>query len=188
MNSSRRTGPLPQAHSAPQRAGFSSSIPQPRTGVNSRSTFSVLEGKLRHQHTDASDCSVILTTSGTTKRICIDMPSTRPHSARGKHYHSVCMLVSRLFFIFMCATCTVSPLVFAQAVPPSAQPSTGRRQYVGSTTGKTCHPRIYGRWEKTRMANVVRDPKQHPRAILPDLSKPDPLVIHNEDDGGMPVS
>ncbi len=26
------------------------------------------------------------------------------------------------------------------------------------------------------MANVVRDPKIHPDAIIPDLSKPDPLV------------
>jgi predicted CXXCH cytochrome family protein len=32
------------------------------------------------------------------------------------------------------------------------------------------------------MANIVRDPKEHPDAILPDLSKPDPLVkFHKED-------
>jgi predicted CXXCH cytochrome family protein len=53
---------------------------------------------------------------------------------------------------------------------------TAQAQYVGSTACKTCHPAIYERWSKTRMANVVRDPETHPDAILPDLSKPDPLV------------
>jgi predicted CXXCH cytochrome family protein len=32
------------------------------------------------------------------------------------------------------------------------------------------------------MANVVLDPKQHPEAIIPDLSKPDPLVKFTKDD------
>jgi predicted CXXCH cytochrome family protein len=32
------------------------------------------------------------------------------------------------------------------------------------------------------MANVVRDPKEHPDAILPDLSKPNPLVTFTKDD------
>ena len=32
------------------------------------------------------------------------------------------------------------------------------------------------------MANVVRDPKVHPEAIIPDLSKPDPLVKFTKDD------
>ena len=31
------------------------------------------------------------------------------------------------------------------------------------------------------MANVVRDPKEHPDAIIPDLSKPDPLVTFTKD-------
>jgi predicted CXXCH cytochrome family protein len=54
--------------------------------------------------------------------------------------------------------------------------------YVGSAACKSCHPAIYERWTKTRMANVVRDPKTHPDAILPDLSKPDPLVKFTKDD------
>ena len=49
-------------------------------------------------------------------------------------------------------------------------------QYVGSTACKDCHSDIYGRWKKTRMANVVRDPSEHPDAIIPDLTKADPLV------------
>lgn len=36
--------------------------------------------------------------------------------------------------------------------------------------------------EKTPMANVVRDPREHPEAIAPDLSKPDPLVTFTKDD------
>jgi predicted CXXCH cytochrome family protein len=32
------------------------------------------------------------------------------------------------------------------------------------------------------MANVVRDPKEHPDAILPDLTKPDPLVKFKKED------
>ena len=46
----------------------------------------------------------------------------------------------------------------------------------------TCHAPIYERWSKTRMANVVRDPREHPDAIIPDLSKPDPLVTFKKDD------
>ena len=48
--------------------------------------------------------------------------------------------------------------------------------YSGSVACRTCHPAIYARWSKTRMANVVRDPKTHSDAIIPDLSKSDPLV------------
>ena len=42
--------------------------------------------------------------------------------------------------------------------------------YVGSQTCEKCHAQIYQRWEKTPMANVVRDPRQHPEAIFPNLS------------------
>ncbi|MCU1292262.1 MAG: cytochrome family protein [Bryobacterales bacterium] len=54
--------------------------------------------------------------------------------------------------------------------------------YVGSLACKTCHPQIYDRWKTTRMANVVRDPKEHPEAILPDLAQPDPLVHFRKSD------
>ncbi len=58
----------------------------------------------------------------------------------------------------------------------------GQSTYVGSEQCKTCHPATFERWSKTRMANVVRDPKVHPEAILPDLTKPDPLVNFTKDD------
>ena len=34
--------------------------------------------------------------------------------------------------------------------------------FVGSQTCRTCHAEIFNRWSKTRMANVVQDPKLHP--------------------------
>jgi len=43
--------------------------------------------------------------------------------------------------------------------------------YVKSSACQKCHSEIYERWKTTPMANVVRDPKEHPEAILPDLSK-----------------
>ncbi|MGH9375432.1 MAG: cytochrome c3 family protein [Terriglobia bacterium] len=48
--------------------------------------------------------------------------------------------------------------------------------YVGSKACEMCHEAIYQRWEKTPMANVVRDPRAHPDAIVADFSKPNPLV------------
>lgn len=42
--------------------------------------------------------------------------------------------------------------------------------YVGSQACATCHAQIYERWRKTPMANVVRDPRTHPNATIPDLA------------------
>jgi hypothetical protein len=42
--------------------------------------------------------------------------------------------------------------------------------YAGSQSCKKCHAETYERWQKTPMANVVRDPREHPDAIIPDLS------------------
>ena len=61
-------------------------------------------------------------------------------------------------------------------------PTASGATYTGSASCKTCHAQVYERWSHTRMANVVRDPKEHPDAILPDLSKPDPLVKFTKDD------
>jgi len=43
--------------------------------------------------------------------------------------------------------------------------------YAGSQACAKCHQEIYDRWKKTPMANVVRDPREHPEAIFPDLAK-----------------
>jgi predicted CXXCH cytochrome family protein len=55
-------------------------------------------------------------------------------------------------------------------------------QYVGSPACRSCHTDAYDRWSKTLMANVVRDPRQHPDAITPDFAKPDPLLTFTKDD------
>jgi len=78
----------------------------------------------------------------------------------------------------------VCALVFAahaaqlRAQQAPAQPAQRRPQvqaplaarYVGSVACQSCHGEIYSRWQKTPMANVVRDPREHPDAIIPDLA------------------
>jgi len=46
----------------------------------------------------------------------------------------------------------------------------GSAHYAGSRACEKCHAEIYGRWKKTPMANVVRDPHTHPDAIIPNLA------------------
>jgi predicted CXXCH cytochrome family protein len=54
--------------------------------------------------------------------------------------------------------------------------------FVGSSACASCYREIYDRWKTTLMANVVRDPKEHPDAIIPDLSRHDPLVTFTVND------
>ena len=54
--------------------------------------------------------------------------------------------------------------------------------YAGSAACKACHAEVYERWSKTRMANVLADPKLHPEVILPDLTKADPLLTFKKED------
>jgi predicted CXXCH cytochrome family protein len=68
----------------------------------------------------------------------------------------------------------------AKAWTTDYKPSAGPAHYVGSAACRTCHSEIYDRWRKTPMANVVRDPREHPDAIIPDFSKSDPLVDFTE--------
>jgi predicted CXXCH cytochrome family protein len=79
---------------------------------------------------------------------------------------------------------TLSARVTTQAAqPPSTQPPAPAADgFVGSAACQRCHAAVYDRWSKTRMANVVTDPKVHPEVIIPDLSKPDPLVTFTKDD------
>jgi len=51
----------------------------------------------------------------------------------------------------------------------------GKATYVGSEQCKKCHEAVYNAWKTTRMANVVRDPKAHPEAVLGDFSHPSPI-------------
>jgi hypothetical protein len=64
----------------------------------------------------------------------------------------------------------------------SPAPKEGPKAFVGSAQCESCHKDVYARWKDTLMANVIRDPKAHPAAILGDFSKPDPLVTFTKDD------
>jgi predicted CXXCH cytochrome family protein len=70
----------------------------------------------------------------------------------------------QLALVAACARPAVAP-PRAEDVAPHASPS-----YVGSLTCRPCHRAIYDRWAKTPMANVVRDPRAAPDAIIPDLA------------------
>jgi predicted CXXCH cytochrome family protein len=83
-------------------------------------------------------------------------------------------------------TMTIAALLAASDNHVSAQSDVVRQpaaaaSYVGSTACGRCHAPIYDRWKQTRMANVVRDPKEHPDAIIPDLAQPNPLVTFTRD-------
>ena len=86
-----------------------------------------------------------------------------------------------LAFSCVCLLFACLPLVSAQRGVPAATTQPQAQGYVGSDACAGCHAAVYNRWVKTRMANVVRDPKVHPDAIIPDLTKPDPLLTFGKD-------
>ena len=55
-------------------------------------------------------------------------------------------------------------------IEQAQQAEIGSAHYVGSQACAKCHADVYDHWKKTPMANIVRDPRQHPEAIIPDLS------------------
>jgi predicted CXXCH cytochrome family protein len=68
-------------------------------------------------------------------------------------------------------------VLFVRSLRPLTQAEQGQQaqvaanaRYVGSQACEKCHAQIYERWKKTPMANVVRDPRLHPEAIIPDLA------------------
>jgi predicted CXXCH cytochrome family protein len=63
---------------------------------------------------------------------------------------------------------SVQPLAPGEVTKQTQTEATAH--YVGSQACEKCHAEIYARWKKTPMANVVRDPKVHPDAIIPDLA------------------
>src|SRR5262249_25239423 len=99
------------------------------------------------------------------------------------------MVAAAITCAWMAAAAVVQPDRAAAQTPSvtapvarSPSPSSNANGYAGSTACRNCHAPIYARWTRTRMANVVRDPKTHPDAIIPDLAKHDPLVTFGKDD------
>src|ERR1700737_3396119 len=82
----------------------------------------------------------------------------------------VCLAVLSATSSFACTT----------AQPPRQETTTA---FVGSRACRDCHQAVYDRWQTTLMANVVQDPKQHPKAIVADFATPNPLVTFKPGDG-----
>jgi len=62
---------------------------------------------------------------------------------------------------------------YLSAQAPAPTPTAA---YVGSAACSRCHAPIFNRWTQTRMANVLRDPREHPEAIVGDFTRPNPVV------------
>jgi predicted CXXCH cytochrome family protein len=60
-------------------------------------------------------------------------------------------------------------------------PAPASATYVGSAACSRCHGPTFDRWKRTRMANVVRDPREHPEVIVADFTTPDPLLTFSRD-------
>ncbi|HKF50782.1 MAG TPA: c-type cytochrome [Candidatus Acidoferrales bacterium] len=63
---------------------------------------------------------------------------------------------------------SLRPLTQQEQAQQRETPSSAH--YVGSQACEKCHAEIYQHWQKTPMANIVRDPRTHPDAIIPDLA------------------
>ena len=73
---------------------------------------------------------------------------------------------------------TITGAAWAVGQPPASTGAT----YVGSAACSRCHLPIYDRWKNTRMANVVKDAREHPEAIVSDFGTPNPIVTFTKDD------
>jgi len=80
-----------------------------------------------------------------------------PHQAQGDDSWKLVLFIRSLG--------PLTPQETAQQAQASAS-----AHYVGSQACEKCHAQIYEHWQKTPMANIVRDPRQHPDAIIPDLA------------------
>jgi predicted CXXCH cytochrome family protein len=74
----------------------------------------------------------------------------------------------RAAVLLILSACITPGVLWPQSKPSGAH-------FVGSESCQKCHAATYNSWKETRMANVVRDPKVHPEAVLGDFTHPDPL-------------
>jgi len=73
-------------------------------------------------------------------------------------------------------------ITFAFAIAAFGGAKAQTATFTGSLACKSCHEEAYDGWSQTRMANVVRDPKTHPDAVLGDFAHPDPARTFSLDD------
>lgn len=75
-----------------------------------------------------------------------------------------------LFIRHLPVTATLPRAAAAQNVTISSAAATETPHYVGSSVCATCHRDIFARWNKTRMAHVVSDPRAFPGTVVADLA------------------
>ncbi|HZB88029.1 MAG TPA: cytochrome c3 family protein, partial [Terracidiphilus sp.] len=80
-------------------------------------------------------------------------------------------------WLFLACMAALWPALPTQSQQPSPRPT-----FVGSEACARCHAQTYAAWKQTRMANVVRDPRLHPEAVLGDFTSSDPLRTFTLDD------
>jgi predicted CXXCH cytochrome family protein len=76
-----------------------------------------------------------------------------------------------LTLVVLVASATI---MHAQQTSTPGPAHAANRTFVGSAACQSCHQAAYNGWRQTRMANVIRDPKEHPDAVLGDFAHPDP--------------
>ena len=86
------------------------------------------------------------------------------------------MLVAHWAAMLRILLLTSAALLAACSLHAQPHASHTTRKFVGSAACKSCHQAAYNGWRQTRMANVVRDPKVHPDAVLGDFAHPDPRI------------
>ena len=82
----------------------------------------------------------------------------------------------------LASTLVIIAMTFAAPRHAEAQSASANRRFVGSEACKKCHAEHYEGWMQTRMANVIREPKQHPEAVLGDFAQPNPVGTFSLDD------
>src|SRR5882724_11172589 len=82
-------------------------------------------------------------------------------------------------FVCLAVLSATSSFACTTAQPPRQETT---KAFVGSRACRDCHQAVYNRWQTTLMANVVQDPKQHPKAIVADFATPNPLVTFKPED------
>ena len=79
-------------------------------------------------------------------------------------------------------------VLFLRHLPPTAAreaeqtASVGGSHYVGSAACQSCHRRFTRAGERRAWPTSCAIPATHPEAIIPDFSKPDPLLTFTKDD------
>jgi predicted CXXCH cytochrome family protein len=90
-------------------------------------------------------------------------------------------------FLALLVTAIFTLLAMAPPMPAAkassvSNPQSEKAHYVGSDSCKGCHLQAYNGWKKTRMANVLRDPKEHPEAVIGDFKSQNPIRTFTLDD------